>query len=118
MFPHHFYCTNTQSINMYKLGGYKTKYLRNEGYEWEEYTIYCALESTTDVWRYKMFDKNGVEHDISVSAEDDVEAFGNSSLIDCLYHLKTQSNMTFPNYKDNNIIIEEMTNEEMRKVFG
>ncbi len=39
------------------------------------------------------------------------------SLIDCLYHLKLKRNKVETN-KEHSIIIEEMTNEEMKMIYG
>lgn len=101
----------------YKTGGYKTKYISECGYYREEFTIYSAVESISDICVYKMFNENGNEVDISVSAEDDTEAVGKYSLIDCLYYLKQHENKIY-DYKEYNIIIEEMTFEEVDKIFG
>ena len=40
----------------FKTGGFKTKYIEQYGYSRNEYTIYCAVESVSDVCVYKMFD--------------------------------------------------------------
>lgn len=97
----------------FKTGGFKTKYIEECGsYIHDEYTIYCAVESVSDVCVYKMFDENGKEVDITISAEDDTEAVGKYSLIDCLYCLKHGEG------KGNDIIIEEMTDDEMKRIYG
>jgi len=101
----------------YKTGGFKTKYRESYGYFYEDYIIYCAVESVSDTCVYKMFDVSGKEHDISISAEDDTEAFGKYSLIDCLYHLKHHENKTYSHHECD-IIIEEMTEEEMSRIFN
>lgn len=101
----------------FKTGGFKTKYIEEYGYIRNEYTIYCAVESVSDVCVYKMFDENMNEKDICISAEDDTEDFGSHSLIDCLYHLKLKKNKVETN-KEHSIIIEEMTNEEMEMIYG
>ena len=100
----------------YKTGGYKTKYIEEYGYMRNEYTIYCAVESVSDICSYKMLDSEGKEHDICISAEDDTDAIGNHSLIDCLYYLKQHKDNKYK-YKEYDIIIEEMTYEEARKIF-
>ena len=101
----------------FKTGGFKTKYIEQHGYIRNEYTIYCAVESVSDVCVYKMFDENMNEKDICISAEDDTDSFGSHSLIDCLYHLKQVKNKIESN-KEHSIIIEEMTNEEMEIIYG
>jgi len=101
----------------FKTRGFKTKYIEQYGYMRNEYTIYCAVESVSDVCVYKMFDENMNEKDICISAEDDTDSFGNHSLIDCLYHLKLVKNKIESN-KEYSIIIEEMTTEEMEIIYG
>ena len=61
--------------------------------------------------------ENMNEKDICISAEDNTDSFGNHSLIDCLYHLKLVKNKIESN-KEYSIIIEEMTNEEMKIIYG
>ena len=100
----------------FKTGGFKTKYHEVYGYIDEEYTIYCALESCTNVCVYKMFDKDGKERDLCVGAEDDTDDYGSYSLIDCLYYLKRHENKKYK-YNEHDIIIEDMTNEEVKKIF-
>lgn len=101
----------------FKTGGFKTKYIEEYEYIRNEYTIYCAVESVSDICVYKMFDKNGKEKKISISGEDDTDSFGNHSLIECLYHLKMAKNKKETN-KEYSIIIEEMTNDEMKQIYG
>lgn len=101
----------------YKTGGYKTKYVSECGYFHEEYMIYCAVESCSDICVYKMFNENGEEVDISISAEDDTDDYGNHSLIDCLFYLKQHKDKRYQ-YKEYDIIIEEMTYEEVDKIFS
>ena len=101
----------------YKTGGYKTKYVSEYGYFHEEFMIYSAVESVSDTCVYKMFNEKGEEVDISIGAEDDTEAVGKYSLIDCLYYLKQRENKHYK-YKEYDIIIEEMTYEEVNKIFG
>ena len=102
----------------YKTGGYKTKYIEECGpYVYNEYIIYCAVESCSNVCMYKMFDNKGREVSISISAEEDTDDFGNHSLIDCLYYLKCHKDKHYE-WKEHNIIIEEMTYEEVDKIFG
>lgn len=101
----------------YKTGGYKTKYISECGYYREEFTIYSAVESVSDICVYKMFNETGKEVDISVSAEDDTETVGKYSLIDCLYYLKQRKDKHYK-WKGYDIIIEEMTYEEVDKIFG
>ena len=66
---------------------------------------------------YKMFDSKGREVSISISAEEDTDDFGNHSLIDCLYYLKCKKDKHYE-WKEHNIIIEEMMYEEVDKIFG
>lgn len=101
----------------FKTGGFKTKYIEEHGYIRKEYIIYCAVESVSDICVYKMFDTDGNEKEIYITGEDDTDDFGCYSLIDCLYHLKIAKNKIYPN-KEHNIIIEEMTGEEMKIVYG
>ena len=100
----------------FKTGGFKTKYYSDEGYDFEEHTIYCALESVTDICVYRMCDINGKDENISIGAEVD-DRCGKYSLIDCLYHLKRHENKEYDNH-DNDIIIEEMTKEEIKRIFS
>jgi len=104
----------------YKTGGYKTKYIEECGsYVYNEYTIYCALESCSNICVYKMFNNKGEEVNISIGAEEDDDDYGNRSLIDCLYYLKYHKNKIYDyKYKEYNIIIKEMTPEEVNKIFG
>lgn len=101
----------------YKTGGYKTKYIEEHGYIHNEYIIYCSVESVSDICVYKMFNENGKEVDICISAEDDTDAVGKYSLIDCLYYLKQRQDKHYK-WKGNDIIIEKMTYEEVDKIFG
>ena len=102
----------------YKTRGYKTKYIEECGsYVYNEYIIYCAVESCSNICMYKMFDSKGREVSISISAEEDTDDFGNHSLIDCLYYLKQGEDKHYK-WKGNDIIIEEMTYEEVNKIFG
>ena len=102
----------------FKTGGYKTKYIEEYGYMKTEYTIYSAVESCSDICSYVMInEETGKEVDICISAEDDTEAVGKYSLIDCLYYLKQRKNKYYE-WKERNIIIEEMTPEEVIKYFG
>lgn len=100
----------------FKNGGYKTTWIEEYGYYMQEYTIYAAEECCTETMVYRMFDSNGKEHDINISAENDIDAIGNRSLIDCLYYLKQRRNKKYPS-SFNDIIIEEMTSDEMMRVF-
>ena len=103
----------------YKNLGVKTTYKQDYGSysENKEFTIYCAVESVSDVVTYKMVDNEGVEHDILISSEYDCSDYGNRSLIDVLYYLKKGQNRTY-SCKDYDIKIEDMTYEEMDKIFG
>lgn len=101
----------------FKTRGFKTKYIEQYEHMRNEYTIYCAVESVSDVCVYKMFDENMKKKDICISAEYDTDSFGSHSLIDCLYHLKQVKNKIESN-KEYSIIIEEMTNEEMEIIYG
>ena len=83
----------------------------------DEYTIYCAVDSTADVCIYKMYDEKGKEKDISIAAEDDTDDYGNRSLIDCLYYLKHRTTKIYNN-STHDIEILEMSNEEMKEIFG
>lgn len=76
----------------FKTRGFKTKYIEQYEHMRNEYTIYCAVESVSDVCVYKMFDENMKKKDICISAEYDTDSFGSHSLIDCLYHLKQVKN--------------------------
>ena len=105
-------------INMaFKTGGFKTKYIEEYGYMRDEYTIYCAVESVSDTCVYKMFDNKGNEKEINISGEDDTADYGNHSLIDCLFYLKQRKDKHYQ-FKEHDIIIEEMTNEEMKIIYG
>lgn len=101
----------------FKTGGFKTKYIEEYGYMRNEYTIYCSVESVSDICVYKMFDDNRNEKEINISAEDDTDDYGNHSLIDCLFYLKQHKDKCYQN-KEYDIIIEEMTNDEMKMVYG
>ena len=101
----------------YKTGGYKTKYISSYGYFHEEFIIYSAVESVSDTCVYKMFNTKGQEVNISIGGEDDTDDFGNHSLIDCLFYLKQHKDKHYQ-YKEYDIIIEEMTYEEVNKIFG
>lgn len=100
----------------FKTGGFKTKYINEYGYMCDEYTIYCAVESVSDVCVYHMLDDKGNEKEINISAEEDSN-YGNHSLIDCLFYLKRHENKHYQ-FKEYDIIIEEMTNEEMKMIYG
>jgi hypothetical protein len=82
-----------------------------------EYTIYCAVESVTDICVYNMFDNKGNKKEINISSEDDTRHYGNHSLIDCLFYLKQHKNKHYQ-YKEYDIIIEEMTDEEMKMIYS
>lgn len=101
----------------FKTGGFKTKYIDECGYMHDEYTIYCAVESVSDVCVYNMLDDKGNEKEINISAEDDAGDYGNHSLIDCLFYLKQHKNKHYQ-FKEYDIIIEEMTDEEMKRIYG
>lgn len=100
----------------FKTGGFKTKYIEECGYICNEYTIYCAVESASDVCVYKMLDDKGNEKEINISAEDDTSDYGNHSLIDCLFYLKQHKDKHY-RFKEYDIIIEEMSNEEMKMIY-
>ena len=57
------------------------------------------------------------EKEICISGEDDTDDFGNHSLIECLYYLKLTKNK-IESRKQYSIIIEEMTDDEMKIVYG
>lgn len=102
----------------FKNGGVKTKYIEDyDNIIYNEYTIYCAYESVSDVCVYKMFDSNGKQCDICISSEYDSGDYGNRSKIDCLYYLKNRENREYK-YHEHDITIEEMTREEMKEIFG
>ena len=79
--------------------------------------IYCAVESCSDVCVYKMFNERGEEVNILISAEDDTDSVGKYSLIDCLFYLKQGKDKHYQ-WKEHDIIIEEMTYEEVDKIFS
>ena len=98
----------------YKTGGIKAYYTSEYGYIVDKYIIYCAVESVSDTIHYKMFDEHGKEIDIVICSEDDTSK-EQYSLVDVLYYLK--------HYYDSDkdkcpILIEEMTDEEMQRIFG
>ena len=93
----------------FKTGGYKTKYLCNNGYSYDEYTIYAAIESVSDVMVFHMYDDKGNEVDIQISAVDDLD-YGKNSINDCLYALRHKMEV-------GDVVIERMTDEEMEKIF-
>ena len=101
----------------FKTGGFKTKYIEEYGYFRKEYIIYCAVESVSDTCVYKMFDTDGNEKEICITAEDDTSDYGNHSLIDCLFYLKQHKDKYY-RFKEYDIIIEEMTDEEMKIIYG
>lgn len=101
----------------FKTSGFKTKYIDEYSYMRNEYTIYCAVESVSDVCVYKMLDDKGNEKHINISAEDDTINYGNHSLIDCLFYLKQHKNKHYK-FKEYDIIIEEITDEEMKMIYG
>lgn len=101
----------------FKTVGFKTKYIEECGwYIYNEYTIYCAIESVSDVCVYKLFDDSGNEKEIIISAEYDTD-YGNRSLIDCLFYLKQHKDKHYQN-KDWDIIIERMSDEEMKTIYN
>ena len=100
----------------FKTRGFKTKYIEECGYICNEYTIYCAVESVSDICVYKMLDDKGNEKEINISAEDDTNDYGNHSLIDCLFYLKQNKDKHY-RFKEYDIIIEEMSNEEMKMIY-
>lgn len=102
----------------YKTGGYKTKYIEECEYIHNEYTIYCAVESVSDICCYQMSNEKGEFRNITIVAEDDTNDFGCYSLIDCLHQLKMKKDKTYKDRPEHDIIINEMTNEEMKKIFG
>lgn len=93
----------------FKTGGYKTKYLCSNGYSYDEYTIYAAIESVSDVMVFHMYNDKDKEVDIQISATDDLD-YGKNSIIDCMYALRHRREVE-------NIVIERMTDEEMGKIF-
>ena len=101
----------------YKTGGFKTKYIDECGYMRNEYTIYCAVESVSDVCVYIMLEDKGNVKEINISVEDDTIDYGNHSLIDCLFYLKQHKDKHYQN-KEYDIIIEKMTDEEMKMIYG
>ncbi len=98
----------------FKNGGHKTKFIVSEGYNYEEYTIYCALESVSDVNSYVMVNSKGEREPIWIGGEDDT-ARGKYSLIDCLYYLKHHGSGTYDFSGYDDIVIEDMTSEELER---
>ena len=64
-----------------------------------------------------MLDDKGNEKEINISAEDDTSDFVNHSLIDCLFYLKQHENKHYQ-FKEYDIIIEEMNDKEMKMIYG
>lgn len=102
----------------FKTGGLKAKYkpLINQYEPNREYTVYAALESCSDIWCVGARDINGRFTDLSFGPEDDC-AKGASSIIDVMYYLKHNGPGTYKFGGGDDIVIEEMTNDEMRDVF-
>lgn len=103
----------------YKTGGCKTKYVYEYGYERNEYIIYCALESVSDIESYKMFNEQGEEVPIEFSCIDGLSK-GKYSIIDCLFVLRHHGpgRYSFSEFESDDVVVEEMTREEMDKIFG
>lgn len=106
----------------FKNGGLKTKFVppQYSGGPSYSYTIYAALESVSDMMCYAIFDdKTDKEVDLNFGSEDDC-AYGQESLIDVMYMLKYKGVGIYPSGKSycHDIVIEEMTNDEMDKAFG
>ena len=105
----------------YKTGGEKARWEPPTYYGYgEKYTVYTALESTSDINSYAIADENGnIIPGFSTFLSEDDSAKGRESLIDVLYYLKHHGPGTYPvsdaNWQD--IVIQEMTPEEMDKIF-
>jgi Cdc6-like AAA superfamily ATPase len=69
-------------------------------------------------WNLIEFIKHSVPKDkiVYVVMHEDTDDFGNHSLIDCLYYLKCHKDKQYE-WKEHNIIIEEMTFEEVDRIF-
>ena len=100
----------------YKTGALKTKYIVETGFFRTEYTIFCALESVSDMLVYVMVDSEGRQVPIKIGEEDDCSK-GSSSLIDCLYYLKHYGKGTFDCGKFDKITIEDASEDEFEKYF-
>ena len=103
----------------YKTGGLKSVWEpQTSSYEpTRKYTIYTACESVSDISGYVMHDEKGKEVNI-LSYWDEDTAKGRESLIDVLYYLKHKGVGVYDfGAKWRDIIIEEMTPEEIDKVF-
>lgn len=104
----------------YKNGGLKTKYVppRYSGGPSDSYTIYAAYESVSDIMVYVMInDETEEEVELGFGSEDDC-ADGIESLIDVMFYLKHKGVGTYHfNYEYQDIVIEEMTEEEIDKYF-
>lgn len=103
----------------YKTGGVKAVFETPSYYSYgEKYTVYNAVESVSDVSVYKVIDENGKEVNFDRFTEDD-SVKGRQSLIDVVYYLKHYKPGRYSFGADfEDIIIEEMTQEEMGKIFG
>ena len=106
----------------YKNGGFKTKFipLQYSGGSSESFTVYTALESVSDTDSYVLVDdKTNKEVSLVYNAEDDC-AHGKASLIDVMHALKHHGagRYQYSNDTSDDIIIEEMTNEEMKRFFN
>ena len=104
----------------FKTGGLKTKF-KPPIYQYEpfrEYTIFAALESCSDVWCVHIVDNKGKFVDMTVGTEDDC-ANGCESIIDVMYFLKHHGAGVYQvgSSKFDEIVIEEMTSEEMDEHF-
>lgn len=103
----------------YKTGGLKSTWEpQTSSYELSrKYTIYTACESVSDISGYIMHDETGKEVNL-LSYFDEDSAKGRESLIDVLYYLKHKGVGVYDfGSKWRDIIIEEMTEEEIDKVF-
>lgn len=106
----------------YKTGGTKTKFepLCYSYGPSDTYTVYAALEHCSDIMVYVIInDKTGKESDISFGCEDDC-AHGKHSLIDVMYTLKHKDVGThkITSNEEEDIVIEEMTWEEVERIFN
>jgi len=103
----------------YKTGGLKSTWEpQTSSYELSrKYTIYTACESVSDISGYIMHNDKGKEVNL-LSYFDEDSAKGRESLIDVLYYLKHKGVGVYDfGSKWRDIIIEEMTEEEIDKVF-
>ena len=85
----------------------------------EKYTVCTALESVSDINSYRMIDEDGnVIPGFSTMPSEEDGVKGRQSLIDVLYYLKHYGPGTYKfDAEWETITIEEMTREEVDKIF-